>query len=76
MNKSTVMGTLGILLVIAWAVLFGWMFFTVLDILEAHHKDIHVPAVQEQACNLPCKCKHLRNLGTWEWAECMGVGRK
>ena len=27
-------------------------------------------------CNLPCRCKHLLNLGTWEWAECMGVGRK
>jgi len=29
-----------------------------------------------EECNLPCRCKHLLGLGTWEWAECMGVGRK
>ena len=27
-------------------------------------------------CNLPCSCKHLLGLGTWEWADCLGVGRK
>ncbi|KKL54831.1 hypothetical protein LCGC14_2261430 [marine sediment metagenome] len=27
-------------------------------------------------CNLPCRCKHLLGLGTWEWADCLGVGKK
>ena len=76
MNKDKVMGTLGLLLVFGWAVLFGWMFFTVFDILEEHHESMHVPKVEEVVCNTPCKCKHLLNLGTDEWINCMQVGYK
>ncbi len=34
---------------------------------------IEVPVIE---CNLPCRCKHLLGLGTWEWADCLGVGKK
>ena len=27
-------------------------------------------------CDLPCNCRKFYNLSTWEWADCMGVGRK
>ena len=26
-------------------------------------------------CDLPCNCRKFYNLSTWEWADCMGVGR-
>jgi len=32
-----------------------------------------IPVIE---CNLPCRCKHLMNPSTWDWEECMGVGRK
>jgi hypothetical protein len=45
-------------------------------ILQHDHNDRHTVKVEQVECNLPCRCKHLLNLGTWEWAECMGVGKK
>lgn len=38
---------------------------------ERVKSDVIVPQ-----CNTPCRCRPLLNLGTWEWAECLGVGRK
>ena len=35
-----------------------------------------VPSTTVSDCNLPCKCAPYYNLGTDEWIECMGVGRK
>lgn len=35
-----------------------------------------VPKSTISECRLPCKCAPLYNLGTSEWRDCMGVGRK
>ena len=29
-----------------------------------------------EECNLPCRCRHLLDPSTWDWEDCMGVGRK
>ena len=34
------------------------------------------PIADTPRCNLPCKCAPYYNLGTSEWAECMGVELK
>lgn len=58
--------------IIGCSCLFVFMFAVVVNHSE---REVH-KAVPEQVCNLPCKCKHLLNLGTTEWMDCMGVGYK
>ena len=65
----------GYLIVIALCLL-SYRVKVIGDTLQEAYLERNRTEVAVRECNLPCKCKHLLNLGTWEWAECMGVGRK
>ena len=43
---------------------------------QMHHEQQAVRIMRSERGSLPKSCEHLLNLGTWEWADCMLVGRK
>ncbi len=53
---------------------FGYGVSTAVNKVRVHYQVTPVSTVRK--CNLPCICRRYINLGTDEWIECMGVGRK
>jgi len=64
-----------VVIAVGTAFLYVFMLSVVLNHIETELRSVPTRP-HAQVCNLPCRCRPLLNLGTWEWAECMGVGKK